>query len=102
MVFSFQTLITPYCFLLQILVSALMTVYLWHQAQAQINPLPPPVPPPVPANAAGYVYIIVPAAVPNPLAGATGVGVLPVLPTAPLGAPGTGLNFAVSKILNVH
>jgi hypothetical protein len=100
--FFFQNIITPYSIFLQILVSALMTVYLWHQAQAQINPVPPTTT--VLGNGLGYTYFIVPAAVPNPLAGGTGVGLLPVLPGAPVGAPGTGLNFAVSKIkiLNVQ
>jgi hypothetical protein len=85
-----------------------MTAYLWHQAQAQVvNPLPPvvppAVPPPSPANGVGYVYFVLPAAVPNPLAG--GAGVAPAFPPPPVGAPGGGQfgpNFGVSKILNVH
>jgi hypothetical protein len=81
-----------------------MTAYLWHQAQAQVvNPVPPPVTTTVLGNGAGYAYFVLPVAVPNPLAG--GTGVVPVLPPPPVGAPlagPVGLNFGVSKILNVH
>jgi hypothetical protein len=77
-----------------------MTACLWHQAQAQVNPVTT-----VLGNGAGYAYFILPATAPNPLAGGTGVGVIPVIPAAPVGAAVVGapaLNFGVSKTSNVQ
>lgn len=109
MLFLFQDLIPVYSFPppLQILVSALLAINLWHNAQAVLYPATTT----VTGHGNNYAYFSGPVSTQtrptfvNSVGGGAGAGVGPVIPSAPGGAPGASglaLDFAVSEILKAH
>ena len=108
MLFLFQNRTTVYSFFsLQMLVSALLTANLWHNAQAALYPATTT----VTGNGHNYAYFSGPVSTQtrptflNSVGASTGAGVGPVIPGAAggaAGASGLALDFAVSKILQAQ